>query len=49
MESLIFKELVLRGFSLEGNTRVWNVADSKLWYLNPEQAQAYLEIGRAHV
>jgi uncharacterized SAM-dependent methyltransferase len=44
VESLIFKELVLRGFSLEGNTRVWNVADSKLWYLNPEQAQAYLDL-----
>tara|TARA_Y100000310_G_scaffold304279_1_gene343269 strand:- start:422 stop:1366 length:945 start_codon:yes stop_codon:yes gene_type:complete len=44
VQALIFKELVLRGFSLEGNTRVWNVADSKLWYLNPEQAQAYLDL-----
>lgn len=40
---LIFKELLRRGYSLEGKTRVWNIADSKLWYLTPEQAQAYLD------
>jgi SAM-dependent methyltransferase len=34
---LIFKELIKRGYSLEGNTRVWNIADSKLWYLTQEQ------------
>ncbi len=43
INDLIFKELIKRGYSLEGNTRVWNIADSKLWYLTPEQAQAYLE------
>lgn len=41
---LIFKELIKRGYSLEGNTRVWNIADSKLWYLTPEQAQAFLDL-----
>ena len=40
---LIFKELIKRGYTLEGNTRVWNIADSKLWYLTPDQADAYLE------
>lgn len=40
---LIFKELVRRGYSLEGKTRIWNIADSKLWYLTAEQAQAYLD------
>ena len=40
---LIFKELLRRGYSLEGKTRVWNIADSKLWYLTPEQAQGYLD------
>lgn len=44
INDLIFKELIKRGYSLEGNTRVWNIADSKLWYLTPEQAQAYLDI-----
>lgn len=44
VNDLIFKELLKRGYSLEGNTRVWNIADSKLWYLTPEQAQAYLEL-----
>lgn len=44
INDLIFKELIKRGYSLEGNTRVWNIADSKLWYLTPEQAQAFLDL-----
>lgn len=44
VNDLIFKELMKRGYSLEGRTRVWNIADSKLWYLTPEQAQAYLDL-----
>ena len=43
VNDLIFKELLKRGYSLEGNTRVWNIADSKLWYLTPGQAKSYLE------
>lgn len=43
VNDLIFKELIRRGYSLEGRTRVWNIADSKLWYLTSEQAQAYLD------
>ena len=44
VNGLLFKELVKRGYSLEGNTRVWNVVDSKLWYLTPEQSQDYLDL-----
>jgi uncharacterized SAM-dependent methyltransferase len=44
INDLIFRELIKRGYSLEGNTRIWNIADSKLWYLTPEQAQAYLNL-----
>ena len=44
INDLIFKELIKRGYSLEGNTRVWNIADSKLWYLTPNQSQAYLDL-----
>lgn len=44
VNDLIFRELIKRGYSLEGNTRVWNIADSKLWYLTPEQAQSYLDL-----
>ncbi|MFH1802560.1 MAG: L-histidine N(alpha)-methyltransferase [archaeon] len=47
INDLIFKELIKRGYSLRGNTRVWNLADSKLWYLTPEQAQAYLDLEKA--
>lgn len=44
VNDLIFKELIKRGYSLEGKTRVWNIADSKLWYLTPDQSQAYLDL-----
>ncbi len=44
VNDLIFKELIKRGYSLEGKTRVWNIADSKLWYLTPAQSQAYLDL-----
>ncbi len=44
INDLIFRELIKRGYSLEGNTRIWNIADSKLWYLTSEQAQAYLDL-----
>jgi uncharacterized SAM-dependent methyltransferase len=47
VNDLIFKELLRRGYSLEGNTRVWNIADSKLWYLTPKQAQAYLNLDKS--
>ena len=44
INDLIFRELIKRGYSLEGNTRIWNIADSKLWYLTPDQAQAFLDL-----
>ena len=47
INDLIFRELVKRGYKLEGKTRVWDVADSKLWYLQPEQAQGYLDLENA--
>ena len=47
VNDLIFRELIRRGYSLEGNTRVWNIADSKLWYLTPEQAQGFLNLEKS--
>jgi len=47
INDLIFKELIKRGYSLEGNTRIWNLADSKLWYIAPEQAQAFLDLEKS--
>lgn len=44
ISDLIFRELIKRGYSLEGNTRIWNIADSKLWYITPEQAQSFLDL-----
>lgn len=47
INDLIFRELIKRGYNLEGNTRVWNLADSKLWYITPAQAQAFLDLERS--
>ena len=46
INDLIFKELLKRGYKLEGETRVWDVADSKLWYLTPKQAQGFLDLSK---
>ena len=40
----IFRELIKRGYSSEGKKKVWNIADSKLWYLKPEQAQSFVDL-----
>lgn len=47
INDLIFKELIKRGYALRGRTRVWNIADSKLWYLTAKQAQAYLDLEKS--
>jgi len=44
INDLIFKELIKRGYSKEGDVKVWNIADSKLWYLTSEQAQSFLDL-----
>ncbi|HSX40468.1 MAG TPA: L-histidine N(alpha)-methyltransferase [Candidatus Saccharimonadales bacterium] len=44
INDLIFKELIKRQFSVEGDTRTWNLADSKLWYLTDAQSQDYLNL-----
>ncbi len=40
----IFRQLTLRGFSEKDGVRTWDIADSKLWYLTPEQARGFLAI-----
>jgi uncharacterized SAM-dependent methyltransferase len=44
INDLTFKELLKRKYFLENKTRVWNLADSKLWYLTPDQAQGFLDL-----
>lgn len=43
INDLIFRELVKRGYSVKGKRKIWDIADSKLWYLTPTQAQSYLD------
>lgn len=47
INDLIFRELIKRGHSMEGKSRVWNIADSKLWYLTPIQSQAFLDLEKS--
>ena len=44
INDLIFKELLKRGYMLEGKTRIWDLADSKLWYLSTDQAKGFLNL-----
>lgn len=45
--SLITKELLKRGYSVENGAKIWNIADSRLFYLSTEQAQAYLNMEKS--
>ena len=47
INDLIFRELIKRGYSLDGNKKIWNIADSKLWYLTSSQAQAFLDLEKS--
>lgn len=44
INDLIFKELLNRGYSLEGKSKVWNISDSRFWYITPAQSQAFLDL-----
>jgi uncharacterized SAM-dependent methyltransferase len=44
INDLIFKELTKRGYSLEGKSKVWNISDSRFWYVTPEQSRAFLDL-----
>src|SRR3989338_9144703 len=45
INEVILKELVKRGYSISDNdTKIWDVSDSKLWYLTPELSQGFLNL-----
>jgi uncharacterized SAM-dependent methyltransferase len=44
IRELSLTELIKRGYSVEGKNKTWNVADSKLWYMAPEQSKAFLDM-----
>lgn len=47
INDIIFNEILKRWYTLDWNTRVFNIADSKLWYITPEQAQAFLDLEKS--
>ncbi len=44
VNNLIFNEVIKRGYKLQGNTRVLDLSDCKLWYLTPKQSQGFLNV-----
>lgn len=44
MNDSIFQELIKIKHRLEGKNRVWDLSNSKLWYLTPKQAQGFLNL-----
>jgi len=44
INDLIFRELIKRGAKHTDKGRLWYLADSKLWYVTPVQAQGYLDL-----
>ena len=47
INDLIFRELTKRGVQETVQGRLWDLTDSKLWYLTPEQAQGYLDLEKS--
>lgn len=43
---LIFKELMKRGHSVNGENNIWDLSDSKLWYLTPELSEGFLNLAK---
>lgn len=43
VNNIIFKEILKKGYKLEGKTRIWDLSDSKLWYLTPKQSKKYFD------
>ncbi len=44
VKGIFFKELIRRGYTYRGRTKVWDISSSKLWYLTPELAKGYLNL-----
>ena len=42
----IFRELIRRGYSVSKGTRIWDISDSRLWYLTPELSRGFLKLKR---
>ncbi len=46
INSIIYRELIKRGYSIRGKTRIWDISDSRLWYLTPELSKGFLNLKR---
>ncbi len=45
VNEIIFKELLKRGYAVRGERRVWDISDSKLWFLTPDLSKGFLNLG----
>jgi uncharacterized SAM-dependent methyltransferase len=44
-KELILRELVKHGYSIKGERRIWDISDSKLWFLTPDLGKGFLALG----
>ena len=44
VQESVFRELIKRGYSKHDGTRVWDISDSKLWYMTPELVEGFLRL-----
>ncbi len=49
VNDLIFRELIGRGYSIRGKTRIWNLSEPKLLYLTPELTKGFLNLTKFSV
>ncbi len=44
IDNSIFRELVKRGYSLANENKVWDMSESKVWYITPELSEGFLNL-----
>ena len=44
LKESIFKELIKKGYSKEGSSRVWDISNQSLLFSSPELSRAFLEV-----
>lgn len=46
LKTMLLKELIKNGYSEENNSKVWNIANTSFWFINPEMSKAFLKLNQ---
>ena len=46
LKGILLKELIKNGYSKEDNAKMWSIANTSFWFINPEMSQAFLKLNR---